>query len=53
MPTEANPPKVFISYNQDTQEHFDRVLLLLKHGTQMGHSIARLTSTKSAKPILY
>lgn len=28
MPTELNPPKVFISYSHDSQEHFDRVLLL-------------------------
>lgn len=25
---EANPPKVFISYSHDSQEHFDRILLL-------------------------
>ncbi len=28
MPSEPNPPKVFISYSHDSQEHFDRVLLL-------------------------
>ncbi len=28
MPTEPNPPKVFISYSHDSQEHFDRILLL-------------------------
>ncbi len=28
MPSESNPPKVFISYSHDSQEHFDRVLLL-------------------------
>ena len=28
MPSELNPPKVFISYSHDSQEHFDRVLLL-------------------------
>ncbi|MFN8004465.1 MAG: hypothetical protein U0X75_26025 [Acidobacteriota bacterium] len=27
MPTEQTPPKVFISYSHDSQEHFDRVLL--------------------------
>ncbi|MBP6824868.1 MAG: TIR domain-containing protein, partial [Acidobacteria bacterium] len=28
MPSEQNPPKVFISYSHDSQEHFDRILLL-------------------------